>query len=90
MNVAKALSLMVLLVGVGSLGGCAMLQDAKQSDAFKKFCDWGPVAITGIEQAAVDAAKDPVKLRVAQAMREASGYLKLVAVQCQAPVMAIK
>lgn len=90
MNVVKALSVMFLLVGVGSLGGCAMLQDAKQSDAFKKFCDWAPVAITGIEQAAVDAAKDPVKLRVAQAMREATGYLKLVAVQCQAPVMAIK
>ena len=90
MSLLKALGILCLIVVVGTVSSCAYLETAKQSDAFKKFCDWAPIAVKGIDQAATEAAKDPVKLQVANAMRQASGYLQVVAVQCAAPVMAVK
>lgn len=44
----------------------------------------------GIDEAATEAAKDPVKLRVADAMREGSRYLRTVALQCEAPLISVK
>ena len=65
-----------------SLGGCAYLEGAKNSSAGVQFCGWAPIAVTAIQQAADTAAKDPAKAKASAAMREAVGYLQLVASQC--------
>lgn len=90
MSVFKPLVLMLCIVALGTLSSCSYLEKVKQSDAFTKFCAWAPVAVKGINEAANEAAKDPVKIQVAKAMREGSGYLSVVALQCEAPVMAVK
>lgn len=90
MNALKPLTFMFCLIAIGALSSCAYLENAKQSDAFKKFCSWAPVAVAGIDQSVIEAQKDPTKLRVAEAMKEATGYLRLVAAQCEAPVIAVK
>lgn len=74
------IALIVLIVGV--LGGCAYLQGIQDSPQFKQFCSWSPVAISGIEQAVVESAKDPAKVKVTTAMTQALMYLKLAASQC--------
>jgi len=76
------------LIAVFSLGGCAYLQHAQNSDAAKHFCSWAPVAQAAILEAAKQAAKDPAKATVADALWEASGYLTLtIAVTCRPAVM---
>lgn len=91
-SLTRAIGLCTLLVLVGTVSSCALLEldKVKQSDAFKKFCSWAPVAVKGITEAALEADKDPSKLQVANAMREATGYLRLVAAQCEAAVMMVK
>lgn len=90
MTTMQSLFLMLCLVAIGSLSACAYLENAKQSSAFTKFCAWAPVAVAGIEQSVLEAQKDPTKLRVAEAMKEATGYLRLVAAQCEAPVVTVQ
>ncbi len=70
------------LVFILTVSGCSYLEAAKNSTAGQKFCEWAPVAVVGIEQAALEADKDPAKLKVANAMKEAAGYFRLITSQC--------
>jgi len=81
MKIKLALAAIIVL----SVSGCAYLEKAQQSKEFKAFCDWAPVAVVGINEAATEAEKDPANIKVANAMREAVGYLSLVAGQCPKP-----
>jgi len=79
------MKLAAIIVILASFGGCAYLEKAKQSEAFKHFCTWAPVAVVGINQSATEAEQDPAKIQVANAMREATRYIELIATQCPKP-----
>ena len=72
-----------IIVGISCiLGGCTYLDSLKNTKEFQAFCAWEPVAVSGIEAAVTESAKDPAKLKVSQAMANALIFLQIAAAQC--------
>jgi hypothetical protein len=64
------------------LSGCAYLQTITDSKEFKAFCGWAPVAVSAVEAATVESAKDPSKKIATEAMGNAVLFLRLASAQC--------
>jgi len=78
----RRIFLTLLLLATLSLSGCAYWQTLQDSSQFKAFCNWAPVAISGIANAVIESSNDPAKQQVTAAMSQALVFLKLAAAQC--------
>jgi len=76
-----------LLFGMGfvaalSLAGCAYISSVTNSKEFQAFCKWSPLAISAIEAAAIESAKDPAKQDVTNSLSQTVMFLRVASAQC--------